>query len=372
MDDPSCQDNTWYDAISPYWTGGMIWDGAYVLNHQVVSVTTDPIFVSNLPQALELSGTIQAPEARSEDENVGPRTSIALDSGSSIQIFKDSFLLTDIQSDDKRSIGVRTTDSKFRVNNIGRLCNDLNLLPLPSDGYYYYPKGVANILSLAMIAEEKRVVMDTAIDNAFYVFSKDGTYIRFSRTSNGMYCIYINTDEDDHVVMAHQTGKGESAHFSAIDCRRAAKVRDLQEVLACPSDVDHANDVEHNVIGNNPFTRRDIRIAKQIFGPDVPAMKGKTVKNKSKMPREDDISDIPSNIIKEYSKIHLSIDVIQQHNNNDEPPPEIIDNQTRSGKGNNPVVALANAAQPKQECVHNNNKKTIHNRRRIRPDRRRS
>jgi hypothetical protein len=61
-----------------------------------------------------------------------------------------------------------------------------------------------------MIAEEKRVVMDTAIDNAFYVFNEDGTYIRFSRTSNGMYCIDINTDEDDHVVMAHQTIKGES------------------------------------------------------------------------------------------------------------------------------------------------------------------
>jgi hypothetical protein len=159
-----------------------------------------------------------------------------------------------------------------------------------------------------MIAEEKRVVMDTAIDNAFYVFNEDSTYIRLSQTSNGMYCIDINTDEDDHVVMAHQTVKGESAHFSAIDCRRTAKVCDLQEVLACPSDVDLANAVEHNVIGNNPFTRRDIRI--QIFGPDVPAMKGKTVKNKSKMPREDDISDIPYNIIKEYSKIHLSIDVM--------------------------------------------------------------
>jgi hypothetical protein len=243
MDDTSCQANTWYDSISPYWTGGMIWDGAYVLNHQVVSVTTNPIFVSNLPLTLELSATIQAPEARSEGENVGPRASIALDNGSSIHIFKDAFLLSDIHPDDKRSIGVRTTDSKFRVNNIGRLCNDLNLLPLPSDGYYYYPKGVANILSLAMIAEEKRVVMDTAIDNAFYVFNEDGTYIRFSRTSNGTYCIDINTDEDDHVVMAHQTVKGESAHFSAIDCRRAAKVRDLQEILACPSDVDLANAV---------------------------------------------------------------------------------------------------------------------------------
>jgi hypothetical protein len=70
------------------------------------------------------------------------------------------------------------------------------------------------------------------------------------------------------------------------------------------------NAVEHNVIGNNPFTRRDIRIAKKIFGPDIPDMKGKTVKNKSKMPREDDISDIPSDIIKEYSKVHLSINVI--------------------------------------------------------------
>jgi hypothetical protein len=46
---------------------------------------------------------------------------------------------------------------------------------------------------------------------------------------------------------------------------------------------------------------------------------------------------------------------IQQHNNNNEPPPEILNNQTRSG--NNPIVALANATQPKQECVRDNKKK---------------
>jgi hypothetical protein len=205
---------------------------------------------------------------------------------------------------------VHTTDSNFRISSIGSLCDDLNALPLPSEGYYFYPKGVANILSLAMLAESKRVVMDTAIDNAIYVFNEDGTYVRFAKAPNGMYCISITTDDDDHVVMAHQTVKGESAHFSAINCRRAAKVRDLQEALACPSDFDLANAIEHNVIGNNPFTRRDVRIAKQIFGPDVPAMKGKTVKSKSKMSREDDVSDIPPNIIKEYSDVHLSIDIM--------------------------------------------------------------
>jgi hypothetical protein len=288
----------------------MVWNGAYVLNHQVVSVTTDPIFVSNLLLEHELSATLHTPQVRSGDENVGPRATIALDSGSSIHIFKDAFLLTDIKPDDNQSITVRTTDSKFQLNNIGQLYADLNTLPLPFEGYYFYPKIVANILSLAMIAETKRVFMDSAIDNAIYIFNEDGSYIQFAKTPNGMYCIDVATDDNNHIVMAHQTVKEESAHFSAIDCRRAAKVRDLQETLACPSDFDLANAIEHNIIGNNPSTRRDIRIAKKIFGPDVPAMKGKTVKRKSKMPREDDISDIPPMIIQEYSDVHLSIDIM--------------------------------------------------------------
>jgi hypothetical protein len=39
-------------------------------------------------------------------------------------------------------------------------------------------------------------------------------------------------------------------------------------------------------------------------------MKGKTVKRKSKIAREDDVSDIPPSIIKEYYNVHLSIDVM--------------------------------------------------------------
>jgi hypothetical protein len=77
--------------------------------------------------------------------------------------------------------------------------------------------------------------------------------------------------------MAIQTVKDEQSKFSNIDSTRAEAVRKLQEVFACPSDFDLANAVEHNIIGNNPFTRRDIRIAKKIYGPDVAAIKDKTV-----------------------------------------------------------------------------------------------
>jgi hypothetical protein len=126
-----------------------------------------------------------------------------------------------------------------------------------------------------------------------------------------MYCLDIGSDDNNEPhVMAIQTVKDEQSKFSNIDCTRAEAICKLQEVLACPSDFDLANAVEHNIIGSNPFTRRDVRIAKQIYGPDVAALKGKTVKQQSKMPREDIANDIPPLIAKEYCDVYLSLDVM--------------------------------------------------------------
>jgi hypothetical protein len=45
IDDSSYQDTTWYDAIVPYWRGGMIWGGAYVLNRiPAMAVYIRPLF----------------------------------------------------------------------------------------------------------------------------------------------------------------------------------------------------------------------------------------------------------------------------------------------------------------------------------------
>jgi hypothetical protein len=42
----------------------------------------------------------------------------------------------------------------------------------------------------------------------------------------------------------------------------------------------------------------------------VAALKGKTVKQQSKMPREDEANDIPPLIAKEYCDVYLSLDVM--------------------------------------------------------------
>jgi hypothetical protein len=126
----------------------------------------------------------------------------------------------------------------------------------------------------------------------------------------GMYCLNIGSDNNEPHVMSIQTVRDEQSKFSSINCTRAEAVCKLQEVLAYPSDFDLANAVEHNIIGNNPFTRRDAHIANKIYGPDVAAFKGKTVKQQSKMPREDEANDIPLLIAKEYCDVHLSLDVV--------------------------------------------------------------
>ena len=66
--------------------------------------------------------------------------------------------------------------------------------------------------------------------------------------------------------------------------------------MACPSNYDLAYAIEHNVIGNNAYTQRDVKDARAIFGQSVPGLKGKTVKIKSKLPRKDKPIDVPPTI----------------------------------------------------------------------------
>ena len=58
--------------------------------------------------------------------------------------------------------------------------------------------------------------------------------------------------------------------------------------MACPSNYDLTHAIEHNVIRNNAYARYDVKNARAIFGPSVPGLKGKMVKVKIKLPREDE------------------------------------------------------------------------------------
>ena len=123
--------------------------------------------------------------------------------------------------------------------------------------------------------------------------------------------IHVMIEEGkDNNVLIHSTVEGESNKFSQIDQTQAKAVREMQQVLASPSNYDLANAIENNVVGATAFTRRDVRIANIIHGCDVAGMKGKTTKKPGKMPNPNEVGDVPQHIAKNYSKVSLYIDVM--------------------------------------------------------------
>ena len=84
--------------------------------------------------------------------------------------------------------------------------------------------------------------MDIDLENAFYVFAEDGTYMKFARCETTNLCTCVIDEESE--VLIHSTVAGESNKFSNINQTKAKAVHKLQEVLASPSDYDLANAVE--------------------------------------------------------------------------------------------------------------------------------
>ena len=77
-----------------------------------------------------------------------------------------------------------------------------------------------------------------------------------------------------------------------------------------PSDLDLAHTIEHNIIGNHEYRREDIRNANRIYGKSEAMLKGKVVKQKSKLPREDEVLPLPKYIMNKLKNVTLAIDVM--------------------------------------------------------------
>ena len=171
---------------------------------------------------------------------------------------------------------------------------------------------MANILSLGLLSDYFWVFMDYSINNAFYIFDERDKHIWFYQCPiKKLYCLDVSVSTNGNFLMSAVTINRQEQHFSALDCTCAKSLRKLQHIMACPSNYDLAHAIEHNMIGNNAYTQCDVKNSRTIFGPSVPGLKGKTVKMKSKLPREDEPIEVPSTIVRKYKDIMLSIDVMQ-------------------------------------------------------------
>lgn len=234
----------------------------------------------------------------SQDKVSIPRTWILLDNQSTIDLFCNPNLLTNI----------RESGSSMKVNcNAGsRVTTKVGEL----EGYgtvWYDPQGIANILSFKRVREKYAVAYDPT--NYMFVVRKptNGKVFVFRESASGLH--YLDTTEAGYGVTMVNTVADNRSNYSSEDYDRAIQARQLQIKIGRPSLKDYIKIVSENWLPNCPITKDDILAAEHIFGPDVGSLKGKTARRRPHAVRQV-IQPLPPEIMSRYQFVTICADVM--------------------------------------------------------------
>ena len=222
-----------------------------------------------------------------------------LDSGSTVDLIKTPTWLKDIK-ESPVGCDISTNGGVVHTKLQGNL---------PGYGVvWHHPEAITNILSLHRVQEKFGVTYDSANKNSFLVHKPDGVR-EFRATAKGLYAL-VDKDPNKTGVQLLQTVKDNMKHFSKQSIEGAKKAKDLYGKVHFPSIPDFKNMVRYSVIKNYPITLEDVDAMEAIFGPNVAALKGKTVQKQSPKVKTPDYMAPPLEVTKLKDKIVLEADVI--------------------------------------------------------------
>jgi hypothetical protein len=254
-------------------------------------------------------------------------------------------------------INIRNSPTALRLRTQAGECRITQIADLPGVGtVWYYPNGVANILS------QHRMVVNSGWDIDYstkeYRATKNISSLRYNCvTSEGIVCTFTPNKDGLHVMdCSGHFGIGKSGYvfgntiidnnvnggkemsrsihgtienadafvsveeaidtveksknnFSKRDQLRASRVRRFQHVAAHPSDETLIYSAMTNGIKNNPITKRDIAMALEMLGKSRYSVQGKTVRHQPDAVETESIP-VPTKMLDYYSSVTLSVDVM--------------------------------------------------------------
>jgi len=230
-----------------------------------------------------------------------PDSWMLIDNQSTIDVFSNRRLLSNIYRCNipltiRCNAGVRTTYWRGFLSGYGWV--------------WYFPEGIANILSLSRVKEKFRVTFDSAVDNCFHVHKDDGTILKFHEASRRLY--YFDTANRTEVAgtLLITTVEDNIKQLSGRDYTQAKLARSIQHRIGRPSTRDFIRYVSMNLIPNCPVSVQDIKNAEFIWGPDLGSLQGKTVRQQPRAVRITP-SNIPPHIHEQYKDVTLSVDIMK-------------------------------------------------------------
>lgn len=231
-------------------------------------------------------------------------------------------------------------------------------LPGYPEPVWFYPNGIANILSMAGVRKLYRITYDC--DEKYFAVHKPDGDRYFRESSGGLY--YYNTEQPQNHRSAmnitpssnHRSGndRGGSpprsggsnnsgsqaagttgreatqnrsgagaetalvntvaenkARYSKRDYARAELARSVHNIIGRPALQDYLQIIDGNLLPNCPVTRADIKAAEDIFGPNLGCLKGKTVRRAGE-PVEIRTELVPLQIKQRYRVVTIAVDIM--------------------------------------------------------------
>ena len=167
-----------------------------------------------------------------------PQTVLVLDSGATIHFFSNERMTKNIH-DDEEPIEIYCGGKLWNQYTVGELWDELKHLLLPQGSMDITKDRIGNLLSLGQLAKHYQKILDNDIENAFYVYNNDRSYIKFECKKDGLHCLDVD-DGSGHTNLVTIV-KVQKDLSSDLDVKRATLARYIQEYLYLPSDKDFSN-----------------------------------------------------------------------------------------------------------------------------------
>ena len=229
---------------------------------------------------------------------------ILLDSESSEHIFSNWRLLEDV--------GTTTNGENLRLFSNGGYIETSKKGRFGNFDVWYSPKSIANILSLALVTEEYRVTLDTAVDNSFIMHVTEHHKIKFRRHRSGLYYFdasKVNVSKLKAAFNFLNTVSSNKSMYGKRDIKKANDVRKLNWKINHVAKDKFERIIKNNWIRNLPFTIEDVRRAHTIYGPSIPSLKGRTrCRKASRIPDAEGVIPLPKQMFEDLKNVTLCID----------------------------------------------------------------
>ncbi len=212
------------------------------------------------------------------------------------RVYLDRCLTVHAFKSDKYLEGIKTEAQGVRINCSAGAVSTNKRGTYGSLKVWYLPDGIANIISMHELEGMYSITYNSW--QGYYVVHTPKGEVRFYKDEQGLPYLDLEESSEAAVMLLQegqhpckepkqeeavtlvQTVRGNYEGYTKREVLKAKEVRRAQAMMGNPSEKDYKTMASNNLIPECPITPTDISNARAIFGPDLPSVRGKTVRTR--------------------------------------------------------------------------------------------